>query len=202
MASMHCLPDTKMMSTFPMVSHISHIAAAKALRNEDLEFFPLPGLRINSIEWPRPQVATSHVQTCSLNVFEPFNGFLTIQRASGFHFNQHGIPCFTRTHSRDILLVDINVFLTNWGSRVTRMVWWLTTVMGQHQLTGDLKVTPFPPGFKCSCLMSSSFSFLQPSQTLPLPFLIQPLYSLLSLSPLSPPVCFTYSRSLFLPFSF
>ena len=94
---------------FMKANHIL-LAMAHIIGKSDPKIFPaLVGSRINSIGWPRPQVATSHFRSCLFKVFQPFNKFLVIhpfrfsfQRRLMFHTKKG------ERHNGDILRVHIS----------------------------------------------------------------------------------------------
>ena len=94
---------------FMKANHIL-LALALIIGKSDPKIFPtLVGSRINSIGWPRPQVATSHFRSCLFKVFQPFNKFLVIH-PSRFSI-QRGLMFHTKKgerHNGDILRVHIS----------------------------------------------------------------------------------------------
>ena len=94
---------------FMKANHIL-LALALIIGKSDPKIFPaLVGSRINSIGWPRPQVATSHFRSCLFKVFQPFNKFLVIHP---FRFSfQRRLMFHTKNgerHNGDILRVHIS----------------------------------------------------------------------------------------------
>ena len=97
--------NTKFMKANHILLAIAHI-----IGKNDPKIFPtMLGSRINSIGWPRPQVATSHFRSCLFKVFQPFNKFLVIHP---FRFSfQRGLMFHTKKgerHNGDILRVHIS----------------------------------------------------------------------------------------------
>ena len=94
---------------FMKANHIL-LALALIIGKSDPKISPaLVGSRINSIGWPRPQVATSHFRSCLFKVFQPFNKFLVIHP---FRFSfQRRLMFHTKNgerHNGDILRVHIS----------------------------------------------------------------------------------------------
>ena len=88
--------DTKFMKA----NHIL-LAIALIIGKSDPKIFPaLVGSRINSIGWPRPQVATSHFRSC---LFKVSNHSISFSSFTHLGFRSSAVSCFTRRRGRDTM---------------------------------------------------------------------------------------------------